>query len=170
MKTIVLGGGCFWCLEAVYQQTNGVEKVVSGYAGGGINDIPTYENHGNHAEVVQLTYNEDQIALDIILEIFFYIHDPTTFNQQGYDKGTAYRSIILCNDTEIELAENAKAEAQILWDDPIVTEVKVLDKFHKAEDYHQDFYNKNQNVGYCQVIINPKLTKFREKFANNLKV
>lgn len=169
MKSIVLGGGCFWCLEAVYQQVRGVDKVVSGYAGGGIEDTPSYENHGNHAEVVQLEYDESQISLDTILEIFFYIHDPTTLNRQGYDQGPAYRSIILCAENEIVLAKKSKTLAQPLWDDPIVTEIKVLDSFHRAEDYHQDFYNQNQPSGYCQVIINPKLSKLKANFDKYLK-
>lgn len=167
MKTIVLGGGCFWCIEAVYQQVKGVQNVVSGYAGGDTAN-PTYDNHGDHAEVVQLIYDEKTIALTTILEIFFYIHDPTTFNRQGYDVGTAYRSIILCDQSEIEEAEKAKKKASKLWDDPIVTEIKCLNKFYKAEDYHQDFYNQNQNSGYCQVIINPKLSKLKSKFSKYL--
>ncbi len=167
MKSIVLGGGCFWCIEAIYQQVRGVEEVVSGYAGGSL-DNPTYENHGNHAEVVQLSYDENKITLDTILEIFFYVHDPTTLNRQGNDVGTQYRSIILCDESEVELAEKARERAGELWDDPIVTEIQVLDKFFVAEDYHQDYFNQNQNSGYCQVIINPKIAKFQSKFSEYL--
>jgi len=167
MKSIVLGSGCFWCTEAIYQQVKGVLSVVSGYAGG-TEDNPTYEKHGNHAEVVRIDYDENQISLDIILEIFFYVHNPTTLNRQGNDVGTQYRSIILCEQTELELAEKAKLQASELWDDPIVTEVEVLEKFYEAEDYHQDFYNQNQNSGYCQVVINPKLSKFQAKFKEYL--
>ncbi len=168
MKTITLGGGCFWCIEAVFQRVKGIDSAISGYAGGEMIN-PTYENHGNHAEVVQLNYDEKQISLDTILEIFFYVHDPTTLNRQGNDIGEQYRSIILCNTDETEIAETAKQNAQELWDSPIVTEIKILDNFYKAEDYHQDFYNQNQNNGYCQVVINPKLAKFQSKFSKLLK-
>ena len=169
MKSIVLGGGCFWCLEAVYQQVRGVEKIVSGYAGGDLRN-PTYENHGTHAEVVQISYDESVISLEKLLEIFFYVHDPTTVNQQGNDIGTQYRSIILCNDhIESDLARSIIRGSQGLWPNPIVTEVTLLEKFYPAEDYHQDFYNQNQNNGYCQLIINPKLAKFKTKFAKYLQ-
>jgi len=168
MKSIVIGGGCFWCIEAIYQQVNGILSVVSGYAGG-TEDSPTYENHGNHAEVVRIDYDENQISLDIILEIFFYVHNPTTLNRQGNDVGTQYRSIILCGLIEVAIAENAEQRASELWDDPIVTEIKVLEKFYKAEDYHQDYFNQNQNNPYCQVVINPKLSKFQTKFSEYLK-
>jgi methionine-S-sulfoxide reductase len=168
MKSIVLGGGCFWCIEAIYQQVRGVTSVVSGYAGGDL-DNPTYLNHGTHAEVVQLTYDEKIIQLETILDIFFYVHDPTTLNRQGNDVGTQYRSIILCSDDELSIAETAKTLAQKLWDDPIVTEIKILDVFHEAEDYHHDYFNQNQNNPYCQVVINPKLSKFQSKFGYLLK-
>lgn len=167
MNTIVIGGGCFWCIEAVYQQVRGITSVVSGYAGGDIPN-PTYENHGTHAEVVQLTYDENSIDLATILAIFFYVHNPTTLNRQGNDVGIQYRSIILCTEEEIAIAEHAKKEAQELWEDPIVTEIKILDRFYRAEDYHQDYFNQNQNNPYCQVVINPKLAKFREKFQELL--
>lgn len=169
MKTIVLGGGCFWCIEAVYQRVKGVDKVVSGYAGGDLKD-PTYENHGNHAEVVQITYDESVIDLENLLEIFLYVHDPTTVNRQGNDIGTQYRSIILCNDyIESEIAHSVIKGNRDLWENPIVTEIGLLDKFYRAEDYHQDYYNQNQNAGYCQVIINPKIAKFEQKFSKYLK-
>lgn len=168
MKVIVLGGGCFWCVEAVYQRVKGVGKVVSGYGGGDIEN-PTYENYGNHAEVVQINYDEKKIILEKLLEIFFYIHDPTTLNRQGNDVGTQYRSIILCNDDdEISTAEKAKENSKSLWKDPIVTEIKKLDKFYPAENYHLNYYNNNQNAGYCQVIINPKISKFEAKFSDYL--
>lgn len=169
MKNIVLGGGCFWCIEAVYQRVNGVESVISGYAGGDMLN-PTYENHGTHAEVVQLSYDETKISLEKLLEIFFYVHDPTTVNHQGNDMGTQYRSIILCNNyLETEIARKVIKGSKDLWQNPIVTEVNLLDKFYPAEDYHQDYYNNNQSAGYCQVIINPKITKFEAKFANFIK-
>lgn len=168
MKTIVLGGGCFWCIEAIYQRVKGVEKVVSGYAGGTLKN-PTYENHGDHAEVVQLTYDNSIISLERLLEIFFHVHDPTTVNRQGNDIGTQYRSIILCNDyLESEIAHSVIKGCREVWENPIVTEVSLLERFYSAEDYHQDYYNQNQNAGYCQVIINPKIAKFESKFAEYL--
>ena len=169
MKNIVIGGGCFWCIEAVFQRVKGVDSVVSGYAGGD-KPNPTYHNHGNHAEVIQLSYDETVISLDTILEIFFYVHDPTTLNQPGTaDSGPSYRSIILCESQELEAVTKAKEKAQELWDKPIITEIAILDTFYPAEDYHQNFYNQNQGVGYCQVIINPKLAKFQSKFSQLLK-
>jgi len=168
MKTIVIGGGCFWCVEAVFVRVKGVERSVSGYAGGDHPD-PDYHNHGTHAEVIQLTYNESVVSLETLLEIFFYVHDPTTLNRQGNDVGEQYRSIILCAEDELDIAREAKDKAQKLWDDPVVTEIKVLDVFYPGEDYHQDYYNKNQGAGYCQVIINPKIAKFEKKFAHLLK-
>lgn len=168
MKTIVLGGGCFWCVEAVYQRVKGVEKVVSGYAGGEEQD-PTYDNHGSHAEVVQVAYNENQISLEKLLEIFFYIHNPTTLNFQGNDYGTQYRSIILCAENEVNIAQKIKNESQVLWEEPIVTEIKTLDKFYPAEDYHQDYFIQNQSNPYCQVIINPKIAKFEAQFKEYSK-
>jgi len=169
MKTIVLGGGCFWCVEAVFQRVKGIEQVVSGYAGGNLKD-PTYQNHGSHAEVVQLTYDPDIIPLEKIFEMFFYAHDPTTLNRQGNDIGTQYRSIILCNNyLESNIAHTVIDGVKDLWHDPIVTEVGLIETFYEAEDYHQDYYNSNQNAGYCQVIINPKVAKFEQKFEKYLK-
>lgn len=167
--TLVLGGGCFWCVEAVYQRVKGVSNVVSGYAGGST-PSPTYHNHADHAEVIQITYDPAVIPLEILLAIFFHVHDPTTLNQQGYDKGTAYRSIILYQtDNEKQAIQTAIKRAQPDWVDPIVTEVKQLDVFYPAEDYHQNFFNENQSNPYCQVIINPKLAKFRTAFADYFK-
>jgi methionine-S-sulfoxide reductase len=169
MKTIVLGGGCFWCVEAVFQRVKGVVKVESGYGGGDKAD-PTYHDHGSHAEVVELSYAENKISLEKIFEIFFYVHNPTTLNFQGNDYGTQYRSIILCNDNEeLELAEKVKSGSKDLWPDPIVTEIKILDTFYLAEANHQNYYNQNQNNPYCQVIINPKIAKFEKKFKDHLK-
>lgn len=168
MKSIVLGGGCFWCIEAVYQRVKGVEKVVSGYAGGDLKD-PTYQEHGTHAEVVQITYDPDIIPLEKLYEIFFAVHDPTTVNRQGNDIGPQYRSIILCNDyLESDLAHNVIDGVKDLWTNPIVTEVTLLDVFYPAEDYHQNYFNNNPEAGYCQVIINPKIAKFQEKFKEYL--
>jgi peptide-methionine (S)-S-oxide reductase len=169
MKTIVLGGGCFWCLEAVFQRVKGVEKVVSGYAGGTLAS-PTYENHGDHAEVIQLTYDYESISLQKIVEIFLYVHDPTSVNRQGNDIGTQYRSIILVSDyLESEAIRKVIDGNKELWDSPIVTEVNLLDVFYPAEDYHQDYFNQNQSSAYCQFIINPKVAKFENKFAKFLK-
>ncbi len=168
MKSIVLGGGCFWCLEAVYQQINGIEKVTSGYAGGTLNN-PSYHKHGDHAEVIKVQYNENKISLKKIFEVFFSIHDPTTVNRQGNDVGSQYRSIILCNDyLESNIAHEVIDGISELWDNPVVTEVNLLDKFYPAEDYHQDFYKKNPGNSYCQVIINPKLSKFKKNFSHLL--
>lgn len=169
MKTIVLGGGCFWCIEAVFQRVKGVKKVVSGYAGGDLSN-PTYENHGSHAEVVQLSYEPEEISLEVILKIFFHVHDPTQVDRQGNDVGRQYRSIILCNNyLESDIAHRVIDGVRDLWSEPIVTEVSLLDTFHEAEDYHQDYFNKNPGNPYCQVIINPKIAKFEEKFKQYLK-
>lgn len=173
MEKAYMGGGCFWCTEAVFRQVQGVESVVSGYAGGKT-DNPTYEKmhseHTGHAEVIEVTYDSKVISYKELLEIFFSVHDPTTMNRQGNDVGPEYRSIILHTDDEQKKqAEESRQAASKIWEDPIVTEVVPLDKFWPAEDYHQDFFAKNPNVGYCQVVINPKLEKFRAKFASKLK-
>ncbi|HMT19129.1 MAG TPA: peptide-methionine (S)-S-oxide reductase MsrA [Candidatus Saccharibacteria bacterium] len=168
MQTLVLGGGCFWCLEAVYQQVKGVDKVVSGYAGGTTKN-PTYENIGDHAEVIQITYDPSLITLATLLEIFFAIHDPTTLNRQGNDEGEQYRSIILCAENELDVVRASRDIAQKNWQDPIVTEIETLDTFYPAENYHQNYYQNNQSAGYCQIIINPKLDKFKENFKHILK-
>jgi peptide-methionine (S)-S-oxide reductase len=173
METITLGGGCFWCLDAVYRRIKGVESSTVGYAGGEKPD-PTYEavstGTSGYAEVVQIGFNPSEISLQTVLEIFWTIHDPTTLNRQGADVGHQYRSIILYNsDSQKQLAESSKAEAQKLWENPIVTEVEPLTKFYPAEAYHQDYFNKNPEKSYCQVVINPKLVKLRQKFAPLLK-
>ena len=170
-----LGGGCFWCLEAVYDQLRGVTQVVSGYAGGET-DSPTYEQvcsgRTGHAEVVQVTYDADVLSFDDILDVFFTIHDPTTLNRQGADIGTQYRSIILYHDE----AQREAAERKILeftkaglWDDPIVTQLEPLETFYPAEEYHQRYFERNPNKGYCQFVIAPKVAKFRKAFINRLK-
>jgi peptide-methionine (S)-S-oxide reductase len=169
-----LGGGCFWCIEAMYKQLKGVSTVVSGYSGGKTPN-PTYEqthiDDTGHAEVIQVTFDPKVISYRELLEIFFVVHDPTTLNRQGNDIGTEYRSIILFhNEAQGETAKDVLENfAKDLWDSPIVTEIKPLDTFWPAEDYHQDFYAKNPESGYCQVIINPKLAKFRQKFTEKLK-
>lgn len=170
----VFGGGCFWCLDAIYRQLKGVESVVSGYSGGHT-DNPTYDNmHGTgsgHAEVIQVTFAPSVISYQQLLELFFTFHDPTTLNRQGNDVGPEYRSIILYSSPEQQKIAQYVITSFVpkLWDDPVITEVKPLDKFWPAEDYHQDFFNKNPEQGYCQVVINPKVTKFRQKYAGLLK-
>lgn len=173
-ETAVLGGGCFWCIEALYKQLKGVSSVVSGYAGGHTNN-PTYEKmhyeDTGHAEVIQITFDPKVISHRELLEIFYAVHDPTTLNQQGNDVGEEYRSIILYNnDEQKQVAEDVtKNFATKHWDKPIVTEIKPLDVFYPAEDYHQNFFEKNPDQAYCQIIINPKLAKFRQKFPEKLK-
>ena len=171
-ERITLGGGCFWCLDAGYRQIRGVEDSVSGYAGGQWPD-PSYERvcsgTTGHAEVVQITFDPAIVSLDDILNVFWTVHNPTTPNRQGYDVGSQYRSIILYeNDSQKTVAEASRDAAQKLWDDPIVTEIKALDVFYKAEEYHQNYFNKNPQAAYCQAIINPKLKHLREARANLL--
>jgi peptide-methionine (S)-S-oxide reductase len=171
----ILGGGCFWCIEAMFKQLKGVNSVVSGYAGGH-SAQPSYEQmhqqDSGHAEVIQITFDPQVISYRELLEIFFSAHDPTTPNRQGNDVGPEYRSVIFYHDeNQKKIAEDVLATfARKLWDKPIVTEITPLDRFWPAEDYHQNFYAKNPTAGYCQVIINPKLTKFRQKFASKLKI
>lgn len=169
MKTFVLGGGCFWCLDAVYQMTKGVTSVVSGYTGGSVRN-PSYEaicgGMTGHAEVVSVTFNEEVIPADVILDMFFTQHDPTTLNRQGYDTGTQYRSSMFYTNAEDEAAfREAIVRNQPHWRDPIVTEVTRLGELFEAEHYHQDFYAQRPEVGYCQVIINPKIAKVRKHYA-----
>jgi peptide-methionine (S)-S-oxide reductase len=171
-----LAGGCFWCLEAVYEQVRGVTGVKSGYAGGFTRD-PTYEQvcsgATGHAEVVQVTFDPTSISYREILEIFFAIHDPTTVDRQGADVGPQYRSAIFTHSEEqAEVARNlvANLQAQGLWDDPVVTEIEPLDRFYPAEPYHDEYYRRNPNQGYCRVVIGPKLAKFRKSFAHRLSV
>ncbi|MGW6175312.1 peptide-methionine (S)-S-oxide reductase MsrA [Arthrobacter sp. NPDC055138] len=169
MKTFVLGGGCFWCLDAVYNMTRGVTEVVSGYTGGAVKD-PSYEavcsGTTGHAEVVAVTFDETVVPEEVILGMFFASHDPTTLNRQGYDVGTQYRSSMFYTDDEQKQTfVSAIERAQADWHDPIVTEVVRLPEFYPAEEYHQNFYAKHPQVGYCQVIINPKLAKARKYYA-----
>ncbi len=171
--TIVLGGGCFWCLEAVYQMVAGVLKVQSGYAGGTVAD-PSYEavcqGTTGHAEVVQVTFDPASVSLPQLLEIFWTIHDPTTPNRQGNDIGSQYRSIILYQSAEEKVvAEQSRDAAQTVWDQPIVTEITPLKAFYPAEAEHDDYYRRNRSRPYCQIVINPKLAKLRRSFAGRLK-
>ena len=170
-----LGGGCFWCLEAVYQELRGVEKVESGYSGGDVPN-PTYRavcsGTTGHAEVVQVTFDPEMISYKDILEVYFTIHDPTTLNRQGADVGTQYRSVIYYHDDEQRrVAEEviSDLEAEGIWKDPIVTEVTPIDEFYIAEDYHQDYFRNNGYQPYCQVIIAPKVAKFRKQHLERLK-
>lgn len=169
-----LAGGCFWCLEAVYQNAKGVGSVVSGYSGGRI-DNPTFDKlhlmDTGHAETVQVTFDPKVISYDKLLEIFYSIHDPTTLNRQGYDVGEEYRSVIFYHDDrQRKIAEEVtKNFAAKIWSDPIVTQIVAFKKFWPAEDFHQNFYKNNENIGYCQVIINPKLEKFKKQFKDLLK-
>lgn len=170
--SIVLGGGCFWCLEAAYQMVRGVTKVVSGYAGGDTPG-PSYQTvcsgRTGHAEVVRVEFDTTELSLLDVLEIFWTIHDPTTLNQQGNDVGTEYRSVILYHDAaQRTIINQAMAAAAKVWPSPIVTEVKSLEKFYPAEPEHQNFFKKHPEMGYCQIIINPKLEKLRQKFAERL--
>jgi peptide-methionine (S)-S-oxide reductase len=174
-EVATLGGGCFWCLEAVYQELRGVEKVESGYSGGDIPN-PTYrqvcsETTG-HAEVVQVTFDPDEVTYRDILEVYFTIHDPTTLNRQGADVGTQYRSVIFYHTEEQKrVAEEviSDLETEGIWNSPIVTEVAPFDEFYVAEDYHQNYFRNNGFQPYCQVIIAPKVTKFRKEHLERLK-
>ncbi|MBK9336049.1 MAG: peptide-methionine (S)-S-oxide reductase MsrA [Lewinellaceae bacterium] len=162
-----LGGGCFWCVEAVYQEMNGVLSVASGYSGGHIAN-PTYREictgATGHAEVAQLVYDPAVVSFEEILEVFFTVHDPTTLNRQGNDVGTQYRSVIYYhNAAQKTIAEAAKEAASELWDNPVVTEISPLDKFYKAEEYHQNYYRNNPTQSYCVHVVGPKVQKFREK-------
>ncbi len=174
-ETATLGGGCFWCLEAVYEQLRGVEKVVSGYAGGDVPN-PTYRQvcggDTGHAEVVQVTFDPAQISYRDVLDIFFASHDPTTLNRQGADVGTQYRSAIFYHSPEQKAeAERAIAEQNAAggWGAPVVTQVAPLPTFYPAEDYHQGYYRANPGQGYCQVVVGPKVAKVRKQFAARLK-
>ncbi|MCB0833072.1 MAG: peptide-methionine (S)-S-oxide reductase MsrA [Bacteroidetes bacterium] len=169
------GGGCFWCVEAAFQRLKGVQQVVSGYAGGHV-DQPSYQAVCNgttgHAEVCQITYDPSVVSFDELLKAFFVAHDPTTLNRQGNDVGTQYRSIILYHsDEQKNKAQEAirALNAEKIWPSPIVTEVKPFEKFYPAEDYHQNYYNDNPSQGYCQYVIRPKLEKFEKAFSAKMK-
>lgn len=174
LEVITIGGGCFWCVEAVFQDFEGIEKVVSGYSGGHVVN-PTYEQvcgkKTGHAEVVQISFDPTIISLGEILEIFWAAHDPTTPNQQGNDKGPQYRSVIhYHNEGQKEIAEHSIAEvATKVWSDPIVTELAPLDTFYAAELYHQNYFNNNPGNGYCSVVVGPKVAKIKKKYAHRLK-
>jgi peptide-methionine (S)-S-oxide reductase len=167
-----LGGGCFWCLEAVYQQLKGVQHVESGYTGGEVPN-PTYEQicegSTGHAEVVKIEFDPAIVSYREVLEIFFTIHDPTTLNRQGNDVGTQYRSVIYYhNPQQQECAKHVIAEMANVWDAPIVTELRPLETWYKAEDYHQNYYRNNPMQGYCAFIVAPKVAKFRKTFSDKI--
>lgn len=174
MQTLVLGGGCFWCTEAVFQRIKGVVKVVSGYSGGKYPN-PTYreicEGNSGNAEVIEISFDESLISVEDLLLIFFHTHDPTTLNQQGNDVGSQYRSVIFyADESQQKVAENLiqQLENDQIFDDPIVTEISPLQAFYPAEDYHQNYFNLNSYQPYCSVVIAPKLKKFQQKFQEKL--
>ncbi|HVH31294.1 MAG TPA: peptide-methionine (S)-S-oxide reductase MsrA [bacterium] len=174
-EVATLAGGCFWCLEAVFDELEGVQDVVSGYAGGSV-PHPTYKQVCNgdtgHAEVVQVTFDPAVLSYRDLLKVFFAIHDPTTLNRQGGDVGTQYRSAIFTHSDEQEkVADEVIAElnAEKIYDDPIVTEVVPAEAFYPAEDYHQEYFRRNPNQGYCRIVIAPKVAKFRKEYLARLK-
>ena len=172
MTSFVLGGGCFWCLDAVYRQIKGITKVESGYAGGEgpANYYRVATGTTGYAEVVRVTFDESVIPAETILDLYFVMHDPTTLNRQGADEGTQYRSVMFYeNDEQQKLFRAALERAEKLWDDPIVTEIVPLEKFHLAEDEHQDYFRKNPETGYCSVVIAPKVVKVRSHFRQWFK-
>ena len=171
-ETIYLGGGCFWCIETIFAQLNGVVEVISGYMGGNKEEAK-YENvctgKTGHAEVVKVLFDINIISLSKILEVFFYVHDPTSVNRQGNDIGPQYRSVIFYSKkSQIKVIDNCIKKINNKFNDEIVTEVNSKMEFYKAEDYHVDYYNLNQNEIYCSVVISPKLESFKEKFRNYL--
>ncbi|WP_462254582.1 peptide-methionine (S)-S-oxide reductase MsrA [Ferruginibacter sp.] len=175
LDTATFGTGCFWCTEAIFQQLEGVEKVVSGYSGGHVVN-PTYEEvcskTTGHAECLQVFYDPAKISYDELLKVFWEVHDPTTLNRQGADAGPQYRSVIFYkNEAEKALAEKYKAELDKsgAWDNPIVTTLEPMTVFYPAEAYHQNYYNNNTSQGYCQFVIRPKLEKFEKVFKDKLK-
>ena len=171
-KELIVGGGCFWCTEAVFETLRGVSDVESGYANGHT-DNPTYRDictgETGHAEVIKISYDDSVITVNTLLEIFFVVHNPTTLNQQGADKGTQYRSTILYTNEEIkEAAQTSLAAAQNDYTDPIVTIIEPLKCYYTAEAYHQNYYQQNQMQGYCMAVIPPKLEKLKTKFAKEI--
>lgn len=175
MAKATIAGGCFWCLEAVFQRVHGVQAVMSGYTGG---QHPNPDYHSvcsgetGHAEVVQIEFDPSIISFSDLLDIFFAIHDPTTLNRQGADEGTQYRSAIFFHDEEQKsqaLAKIAQLNASGQWFKPLVTQVEKLGKFHSAEEYHQNYYSTHPQVGYCQAVIAPKLMKFMKHFPNRVR-
>ncbi|WP_299113024.1 peptide-methionine (S)-S-oxide reductase MsrA [uncultured Winogradskyella sp.] len=174
IQIATVGGGCFWCTEAVFQEVKGVEKVISGYSGGNAPGHPTYREICSgltgHAEVIQISFDANVISYEDILVIFMTTHDPTTLNRQGADRGTQYRSIIFYHDeNQKEIAEVVSREIAPYYENPVVTEISPLDVFYEAEKEHQDYYKNNQSQGYCSFVITPKLSKLRQLHADKLK-
>jgi len=174
-EVATLAGGCFWCLEPAYDDLRGVVDVVSGYSGGAVPD-PSYEavcaGTTGHAEVVQVTFDPEAVSFREILEVFFTLHDPTTLNRQGNDVGTQYRSAVFYHSPEQKATAEeviAEMEREKVWDDPIVTEVAPFTEFYPAESYHQEYYRRNPNQPYCQVVVAPKVAKFRKRYLERLK-
>ena len=174
-EVTTLGAGCFWCVEAVFQDLQGVHQVVSGYAGGTV-ESPTYQQvcggTTGHAEAAQITFDPDVLSYEELLEVFWRTHDPTTLNRQGADVGTQYRSVIFYHsDEQRAIAEKSKREtdASGLWPDPIVTEIVPFTNFYEAEGYHQNYYRSNPNQPYCRAVIDPKIRKLRKEFQDRLK-
>ncbi|WP_286965819.1 peptide-methionine (S)-S-oxide reductase MsrA [Flavobacterium sp. UBA4854] len=175
LETITLGGGCYWCVEAVYENLDGVKSVVSGFSGGNVAN-PTYEEvctgETGHAEVVQITYDKTVTDINEIFKVFFTVHDPTTLNRQGADVGTQYRSVIFYrNDEQKKAAQSIIADLNKakVYNSPIVTKVEPFKVFYKAEDYHQNYYANNKNQPYCKMVIQPKIEKFEKVFKDKLK-
>jgi peptide-methionine (S)-S-oxide reductase len=175
LETATFGAGCFWCVEAIFQELKGVEKVESGYMGGETNN-PTYKDictgETGHAEVCQISYNPEEISFDDLLEVFWQTHNPTTLNRQGADVGTQYRSAVFYHtESQKKTAETYKKKLNELgaYDDPIVTEITEASKFYKAENYHQDYFNNNSKQPYCSFVIKPKMEKFKKVFKDKLK-
>lgn len=174
-EVVTLGGGCFWCMEAVFQQLKGVVSVESGYSGGTVEN-PTYKQvctgQTGHAEVVQVTFDPKVVSLHDVLEVFFALHDPTTVNRQGADLGSQYRSVVFCRTPEQRDAVQAvvrELEAKKAYSSPVVTQLEPFKAFYKAEAYHQDYYEQNPNQPYCTLVISPKLSKFHKLFKDKSK-
>ena len=175
LQIATFGGGCFWCVEAVFKELKGVEKVTSGYAGGSVTN-PTYrqvcDGETGHAEVTQIEFDPSVVSYETLVEVFFLAHDPTTLNRQGNDVGTQYRSVIFYHTDEqkkITEAVKSRIEKERVYQDPIVTEISSFTDFYPAEDYHQNYYEENAQQPYCRIVIDPKVTKFRQKFKGLLK-
>ncbi|MEP4890370.1 MAG: peptide-methionine (S)-S-oxide reductase MsrA [Aliiglaciecola sp.] len=175
IQQATLAGGCFWCLESAFNSVEGIQSAYSGYAAGHV-DNPTYEQvcsgSTGHAEVVRVNFDEDKISYRDVLEIFFALHNPTQLNRQGNDVGSQYRSAIFYhNDEQKKLAEEiiTEVEEQKIWPDPVVTEVTQINNYYQAEDYHQDYFSKNPQNQYCNMVVAPKLAKFKQNFASRLK-
>lgn len=174
LESAIVGGGCFWCVEAQYKMLKGVKKVVSGYAGGHVKD-PTYKQICNgdtgHAEVIRIDYDPAQITFRDVIDLFWDAHDPTTLNRQGNDVGPQYRSIILyTSEEQKKISAESKVNAEKIIGKPIVTEIVPLEIFYPAEDYHQDYYKNNPYQGYCQAVVRPKVSKFKQKLEEKGKL